>query len=96
MKVLPILTEKSLNLAKAGKYSFWLNVALTKTRIKKLISEIYGVHVTSVKTLRYKGGERKNTQGRKIRIPERKKAIATLKEGEKIDVFEVKKEKKTK
>ena len=89
----PILTEKSLSLAKDGKYSFWVDKNLIKSQIKKLMEDVFGVHVTSVKTINYKGGIKTNLRKRKIKIPERKKAIIALKEGEKIDLFETKKKK---
>lgn len=96
MKLKPILTEKSLNLARSGKYSFWVDKNLLKSQIKKILGEVFGVHVTSVRTIKYKGGIRINLRRRKIKIPERKKAVVTLKEGEKIDLFETKEEKSDK
>ena len=93
MKVTPILTEKSLNLAKDGKYTFVVDVGLNKLEIIKLINSIYGVHVKTVRTLNYKSGEKRNARGRKVSIKAFKKAIATLAKDEKIDAFEVKKEK---
>jgi len=94
MKLIPILTEKSLQLAKQGKYSFWLDRNLKKKEIKKLIGEIFTVHVMSVRTMNYKGGVKTNLKRRKVTIPSRKKAIVVLKEGEKIALFETKENKK--
>jgi large subunit ribosomal protein L23 len=94
MKVTPILTEKSLNVAKIGKYTFVVDCGLNKLEIIKLINSIYGVHVKSVRTLNYKSGEKRNVRGRKVNIKAFKKAIVTLAKDEKIDAFEVKKEKK--
>lgn len=93
-RVKPILTEKGLALAKEGKYSFWVDKLLAKPQIKALLAGLYKVHVKKIKTMKYKGGFKKNSRGIKIRIPERKKAIITLGKDEKIDAFEVKKEKK--
>lgn len=94
MKFIPILTEKSLLLAKQGKYSFWVDRNLKKKEIKKLIGEIFTVHVISVRTMNYKGGVKTNLKRRKITVPDRKKAIVVLKEGEKIALFETKEGKK--
>lgn len=94
MKVTPILTEKSLNVAKEGKYTFVVDVELNKLEIVKLINSIYAVHVKSVRTLNYKTGEKRNARGRKVSIKAFKKAVVTLAKDEKIDAFEVKKEKK--
>jgi large subunit ribosomal protein L23 len=92
----PILTEKGLKLAKEGKYSFWLDRALSKSQIKNLIGELFAVHVVSVRTLNFRGRIKTNVKRVKIKIPARKKAIISLKEGEKIDLFETKKGKKKK
>lgn len=94
MKFIPILTEKSLQLAKQGKYSFWVDRNFKKKEIKKLIGEIFTVHVISVRTMNYKGGAKTNLKRRKITVPDRKKAIVVLKEGEKIALFETKEGKK--
>jgi len=94
MKFIPILTEKSLQLAKQGKYSFWVGRNLVKKEIKKLIGEIFAVHIVSVRTMNYKGGVKTNLKRRKITIRARKKAIVVLKEGEKIALFETKENKK--
>ena len=91
MKVTPILTEKSLNVAKMGKYTFVVDVGLNKLEIAKLINSIYAVHVKSVRTLNYKAGVKRNAKGRKVSIKAFKKAIVTLGKDEKIDAFEVKK-----
>ncbi len=91
MKVTPILTEKSLNIAKEGKYTFTLDVGLNKLEIAKLINSIYAVHVKTVRTLNYKSGGKKNVRGRKVKIKAFKKAVVTLAKDEKIDAFEVKK-----
>lgn len=94
MKVTPILTEKSLNVAKIGKYTFMVDAGLNKLEIAKLISSIYEVHVKAVRTLNYKSGEKRNVRGRKVNIKAFKKAVVTLAKDERIDAFEVKKEKK--
>ena len=52
------------------------------------------MHVVSVRTMNYKGGIKTNLKRRKITVPDRKKAIVALKEGEKIELFETKESKK--
>lgn len=94
MKFTPILTEKSLQLAKQGKYTFWVGRNLKKKEIKIFVEEIFTVHVVSVRTMNYKGGIKTNLKRRKITVPDRKKAIVVLKEGEKIGLFETKESKK--
>jgi large subunit ribosomal protein L23 len=90
MKLIPVLTEKSLNLAREGKYTFWVDWKSNKDEIKNLVDKVFGVHTQKVRTINYKGGVRKNFKGTKIRIPNRKKAMVTLGKDEKIDLFEKK------
>lgn len=84
----PILTEKSLEEAKAGRYSFWVPTALTKHHIKKLISEAFGVHVVAVRTQRRAGGVKTTLARKRVTVKPRKKAIVSLKAKEKISLFE--------
>lgn len=86
-KIKPILTEKSLNDAEVGKYTFWVPVNLTKYQIKKTISEIFAVNPTKVRTINYKKRSKKNIQGKIVNIKARKKAIVTLVGKEKIELF---------
>lgn len=94
MKILPIITEKSMLDAKLGRYAFYVDPRLTKGQIRGLIDRVFGVHVTSVKTMILKGRTKKNYKGIKLTIPSKKKTIVTLKDKEKIDLFETKEGKK--
>ena len=97
MRLEPILTEKTMNDAKEGKYTFWVSMGLDKFQVKKVIGEAFGVTVKKVWVTK-KGGELRKTNTRHIRksLP-RKKVVVTLGEKDKIDLFEeVKKESKKK
>lgn len=83
----PILTEKSLNLADQGKYSFWVPTNANKFQIKKLIEETFGVNVQSVKTQTKRAITKRTIRGRLTTKSAKKKAIIKLKEGDKIDIF---------
>jgi large subunit ribosomal protein L23 len=78
------LTEKAATLEKHGKYVFFVKLNAGKPEIKKAIEELYGVKVADVNTIRsYAKAKR---MGNKIgKKPLYKKAIVTLKKGEKID-----------
>ncbi len=89
----PIFTEKSLAEAKNGKYSFWVDKGLTKLAIKTEISRVFGVHVTGVKTVSGKVENRRNLRGVRFLTRPTKKAIISVKDGEKIDIFEESKKK---
>lgn len=91
MKLIPILTEKSLAAAQDGHYTFWVDKRLNKYQIKKLVGEIFDVTVIKVRTLNVAGETKKTYQGKIKRVMPRKKAIVTLKGKEKIDIFEGKK-----
>lgn len=90
----PVYTEKSLGNAKRGSYSFWVDKNLNKTEIKKLIGKTFDVHVVTIKTANYKKEIKRNYKGVTQKIAAAKKAIVTLKDKEKIDIFEETKTKK--
>ncbi len=91
MKIIPVLTEKSLDEAKKGNYTFWVEKGLDKSQIKKVVENIFAVHATKVRTINYRGGEKRNFRGKTQVVKARKKAIVTLSGKEKIDLFEEKK-----
>jgi large subunit ribosomal protein L23 len=94
MKIVPVITEKSMLDAKLGRYTFYVDPGLTKGQIRGLVERVFEVHVTTVKTITLKGRVKKNVRGVKITVPTRKKTIVTLKDKEKIDLFETKEGKK--
>src|SRR5258708_1912045 len=98
MKLIAIMTEKSLKLTKDSGFTFQVPLELTKTEIKKQVEETFGVHVVRVRTINVKGIIKKNNRGKFQRIKDTKKAMVFLKTGEKIDLFveEKKKSKKAK
>ncbi|KKQ97851.1 MAG: 50S ribosomal protein L23 [Candidatus Woesebacteria bacterium GW2011_GWB1_39_12] len=91
MKLEPVITEKSTKLAEAGKFTFRVDIGLNKYQIKDLIEKVFSVHVTSVKTIKEHSEVKRTARGRKRIIKPQKKAIVTLREKEKIDLFETKK-----
>ena len=93
MKIKPIMTEKSLEEAKNGRYTFAVPVNFKKGKIKETISDIFGVHVKTVRTMNTKPGQKTNIYRKKINVRAFKKAVVTLKDKEKIDIFNVDTEK---
>jgi large subunit ribosomal protein L23 len=89
----PVFTEKSTKMAKMGKYSFWVEPKSDKMSLKAEIARLFGVHVTSIRTIRKAGEKGRTARGKKFNKLSSKKAIVTLKDGEKIDVFEESKKK---
>jgi large subunit ribosomal protein L23 len=90
MKFRPVLTEKSMGLAKKGFYSFFVDKGLTKPEIKKLINHSFDVHVKGIKSLNYKGLSKRNYKGTVQTVKPIKKVIVSLAKDEKIDLFEEK------
>ncbi len=87
----PIFTEKSIRDAGLGKFLVRNNV--NKSQIKAAIEDLYKVNVIAVATNTTKGSVVKATRkGRNVKTFKDKKARVTLKKGQKIEIFEDKKE----
>jgi large subunit ribosomal protein L23 len=89
----PVFTEKSTKMAKMCKYSFWVAPNDNKMGLKSEIAKLFGVHVTSIKTIKKAGEKGRTARGKKFNKLASKKAIVTIKDGEKIDIFEESKKK---
>jgi len=87
MKLVPVMTERSMADAKEGRYTFWVGVGMRKGQIKEVIGKAFGVHVKEVRTINYKQSERLSVWRKKITTKAKKKAIVRLAEGEKIEIF---------
>ncbi len=83
----PIVTEKTNAAMEKGKYSFWVAMGAGRTDVKRAIEEIFKVRVKDVNTLRQMG-KVKRMGIHSGRTPDRKKAIVTLEEGQRIQFFE--------
>ena len=81
------LTEKSTLLGeKQNKYVFRVSPRANKIEIKDAVQRLFQKKVVDVNTCNYAGKE-KRVRGPVGRRPRWKKAIVTLKEGEKIDLI---------
>lgn len=85
----PRITEKSMANALVSQYSFAVHPDATKTQIRHAVEEIFGVNVTKINTVNI-GGKRRSFARRGVRTEGRtkdlKKAIVTLKAGQKIEL----------
>jgi large subunit ribosomal protein L23 len=84
----PLLTEKGTRLKEeANQYLFRVAPRANKVEIKQAIEELFKVTVLDVRTLRVEGKVKRlgRFQGRR---PSWKKAVATLKPGDSIDLYE--------
>lgn len=83
----PLVTEKNALLQAVGKYGFEVAGAATKPQIKQAVEKVFQVKVTAVNVMTVAGKERRMGK-RKVMTPSWKKAIVTLKSGDKIELFE--------
>jgi len=87
----PIVTEKSTQLQEKGIYAFEVDLNSNKIDIARAVQKKFNVTVVNVRTMNYKG-KAKAQLTRKGRFAGKtshyKKAVVTLKAGEKIDFFE--------
>ena len=82
----PVISEKSYRLADDGKYTFVVAPHANRTQIRQAVEAVFNVHVTSVNTLNRPGKRRRTRYGWGKR-PDTKRAIVSLAEGDRIDVF---------
>lgn len=83
----PVVSEKATLLTeKQNKYVFEVAPAANKIQVKKAVEDLFKVSVTNVRTMRVPG-KRKRVRFQIGRTPEWKKAIVTLKEGDRIELF---------
>ena len=85
----PVVSEKSYALLDLGVYTFLVAPTANKIEIRQAVEAIFNVRVTNVNTLNRKGKRKRNrrsfTYGTR---PDTKRAVVTLHEGDRIDLFE--------
>jgi len=86
--VRPLVTEKSTEqLEKEGAYSFVVARDANKVEIAQAIEALFNVKVRDVRTMQYRGKEKR--LGRFVgRRAAWKKAVVKLREGDSIEIFE--------
>lgn len=77
-------TEKSTLAEPKGKYLFLVDKKANKLQIKRAVEEVYKVKVSEVNTI-ISAGKLKRVRYQIGKTPDVKKAVVTLKEGQKID-----------
>jgi large subunit ribosomal protein L23 len=84
----PLITEKSTQQKEESRqYVFEVDPKANKIEIKAAVEQLFKVKVTKVRTLNVLG-KIKRLGRRYGKRPDWKKAIVTLKEGDRIDFFE--------
>ncbi len=83
----PKITEKSTELQEMGKYCFKVNKRANKKEIMQAVKEVFNVEPVSCNIINIRG-KKKRERYKLGYTSSWKKAIVTLKEGEKIELFE--------
>jgi len=82
----PVISEKSYGLVEEGTYTFVVRPDANKTEIKIAVEQVFGVKVNGVNTIN-REGKRKRTRTGFGRRKATKRAIVTVAEGDRIDIF---------
>ena len=83
----PLITEKSTDLQVQNKYAFEVADGANKPLVKQAVENAFRVKVTGVNVIRVPGKTRRVGR-RQVLTPSWKKAIVTLRAGDKIEFFE--------
>jgi large subunit ribosomal protein L23 len=82
----PVVSEKSYALLDQNKYTFLVDPSANKTEIKIAVEKVFKVSVTGVNTINRAGKKRRTRYG-VGRRPNTKRAIVTVADGDRIDLF---------
>jgi large subunit ribosomal protein L23 len=81
----PVITEKATNVSEHNQVVFRVPLTATKRQVKAAVEGLFNVNVKAVNTIRVMG-KMKRFRGRLGQRPDYKKAVVTLREGQRIDV----------
>ena len=85
----PLISEKSMSDVAKNRYTFKVGIKANKHEIKKAIEDKFKVNITNISTITTKGRSvRGGVKRTEILKQPFKKAIVTLKVGQKIALFE--------
>ncbi len=86
----PIITEKSMQDASIGRYTFMVKKEANKAEIAHDVTSGFGVKALGVKTMIFKGKNRRTGKTRQeVKTSPWKKAVVQVAEGQKIELFDV-------
>jgi large subunit ribosomal protein L23 len=81
----PVITEKATMASEHNQVTFRVPLDANKFEVKAAVEGLFNVSVTAVNTIRV-AGKLKRFRGRLGRRSDYKKAIVTLREGQRIDI----------
>lgn len=85
----PVISEKTTEMMSENKYTFRVAMKSNKIMVEQAIKDLFGVKPERINIIRVRGKKRRIRYQYGNR-PAWKKAIVTLKSGDKIDIFEAK------
>lgn len=80
------ITEKGTLLAGLNKYLFKVDPTANKMEIKQAVESFFKVTVVKVNTMNYEGKARRARTMHQGKTPDWKRAVVTLKDGDKIEL----------
>ena len=83
----PTITEKSTLLQESGRYTFQVAPKANKAQVKEAVEKNFNVTVLGVNITKLHG-KRKRYGARVKKMPDIKKAVITLKPGDRINLIE--------
>ena len=83
----PVVSEKSYGAIDRNVYTFLVSPEASKTEIKIAIQQIFDVRVVKVNTM-WRSGKKKRTRYTVGQRSHQKRALVTLVEGDKIEIFQ--------
>ena len=83
----PVVSEKSTDLSQSNKFVFRVPIKVTKHQIGKAVKEIFNVTPVKINVMKVRG-RRKRVRHQYGFTTSWKKAIVTLNQNEKIELFE--------
>ena len=83
----PLITEKNSILQAQGKYAFEVTKEANKPQVKQAVEKAFNVKVTAVNVITVPGKTRRVGR-QQVLTQSWKKAVVTLKPGDKIEFFE--------
>jgi large subunit ribosomal protein L23 len=81
----PVITEKATNVSEHNQVIFRVPLTVSKREVKAAVEGLFRVNVTAVNTIRVMG-KLKRFRGCRGQRSDYKKAVVTLREGQRIDV----------
>jgi len=83
----PVLSEKALTGIEASKYVFYVHPRANRTQVKDAVELVFSVDVVKLNLANVRGKEKTMGRFRGVR-PQRKKAVVTLRAGQRIQQLE--------